>query len=156
MKKVILMLTGLALVSAGVQNASAGDREWATAGKVLTGVFAGSVLFRAMQPAPVYATTVVEPAPVYYAPTPAPIAPAPTVAPAPVVGQTQVTVVQPQVVQPQVVYVQPAPVYYAPAPTYYTPAPVVSIGFGIGRGYGYYDRGYYGRGYYGYGHGYRH
>lgn len=67
MKTSIALLSGLALVSSPfVSSVSAGDREWATAGKVLTGVAAVQVLSRAFCPPPVYQTTYVVPTtPVY-------------------------------------------------------------------------------------------
>src|SRR2546426_7794029 len=42
------------LLAGGMQRATAGDREWATAGKILTGVVAGAVIASAIEPAPVY------------------------------------------------------------------------------------------------------
>ncbi len=101
MKKLTLLLTTLALTAASAQNTYAGDKEWATAGKILTGVFAGSVLTRALEPAHTrtYHTTTT-----YYS--------APAVVNAPVY------------VQPQVVYAQPAPVYVQSVPVYVQSAPV--------------------------------
>ena len=107
--KIITATTVLALgLGAFVPGVRAGDREWAVAGKVLTGLAAASVVARVLDPAPCAATTAVvyqQPA-VYVAPPPVVYA-APVVAPAPVAP--------------------PAPVYYAPAPApvYYAPAPVV-------------------------------
>lgn len=107
MKTTILALTALAVTVASTPRATGGDREWATAGKVLTGVVAGSLLLRALEPRPVVTTTYVYPTPTVLAPAPVVVQ---TVAPPP----------------PGTVYVQPAPVYYAaPAPVYYAaPAPV--------------------------------
>jgi hypothetical protein len=99
----------------------AGDREWAVAGKVLTGVVAASVVARAFDSAhcapttavvyapPVYvaAAPVAPPAPVYYAPAPAPVVY--VSAPAPVVYYTP----------PPAVFVAPAPCYFPP------PRPIV-------------------------------
>ena len=48
MKKLILGLTILSLATAGVQNANAGDREWATVGKVLTGIAATAIIVSAI------------------------------------------------------------------------------------------------------------
>lgn len=118
MKKLILAFTTLAVAGATLPNAQAGDREWATAGKILTGVFAGSVLTRAFESAPVYTyqtatyvtPTVCDPVPVY-------------VQPAPVYAQ------------PAPVYVQPAPVVVYPQPVYVRPAPVISFGFSFGGGH---------------------
>ena len=50
MKKIILAVAILAVVAAGAQTARAGDREWAVAGKVLTGVAAASVISHALAP----------------------------------------------------------------------------------------------------------
>lgn len=112
MKKVATVLAVGGLLLAGAQQSHAGDREWATAGKVLTGVIAGAVIAKSFEPAPVYTETRV-----VYQPAPAPVVyqPAPTV-----VYQSA-----PVVVQPQVVYVQPAPVVYHPAPVIVHRAPVV-------------------------------
>lgn len=112
MKKVVTVLAVGGLLLAGAQQSHAGDREWATAGKVLTGVIAGAVIAKSFEPAPVYTETRV----VYQS------------APAPVVYQPAPTVVYqsaPVVVQPRVVYVQPAPVVYHPAPVIVHRAPVV-------------------------------
>jgi hypothetical protein len=97
-----VLLAALTLTS----SAFAGDREWATVGKVLTGVAAIRVIDRIVtppQPVVVYAQPVV----VYQ----------------PVVTPVAVVVASP----PTVVYVQPAPVvYYQPAPViYYQPSPVI-------------------------------
>ena len=109
MKKTIAILSLSALAFASVQTASAGNREWATVGKVLTGVAAVHAISHIIHPAPVYAY------PVYAVPMYAP--PGYVVAPAPVC-------VQPA---PVVVYAPPVcamPRYYAP------PAVQVSVGFG--------------------------
>lgn len=115
MKKLAIVLTALALTAATAPRAQAGDKEWATAGKILTGVFAGSVLTRALDNHHVHThhTTTVYTSPAAYS-TPVYVQQAPVVyQPAPVV------------VQAAPVYVQPAPVYYQPAPVYYQPAPQV-------------------------------
>jgi hypothetical protein len=160
MKTKLITATTLALVAAAnVQSSMAGDREWATAGKVLTGIAAASIITRALEPRPavVYApppTTVVYqtvPTTATAVVTSQPVATipdAPTLPGAPVATQTVVVQQpQPQVVyqQPQVVYA-PAPVVYAPAPVVYAPAPLycaprVGVSFVIGGGY---PRGYYG------------
>lgn len=109
MKRIVTALAVCGLLIAGIQQSKAGDREWATAGKILTGVIAGTVIARAIDtPPPTYTYTTTE-----------------VVAPAPVV-------VQPVVVQqPAQVVVQPAPVvvYSQPAPVvvYARPAPVVVV-----------------------------
>lgn len=122
MKKMILTLSALAILGASSPAVSAGDREWATAGKILTGVVAGSVLVRAFEPAPVY----YHPAPVYVHPAPVYVQAPP---PPTVVYST------PVYVQPAPVYVTPAPVYVQPAPVYVAPPPVVRFHFGFGRAY---------------------
>jgi hypothetical protein len=127
MKTTILALTTLALAGAGLQNAAAGDHEWATAGKVLTGVLAGTVLVKALEgnrcPPP---TCYVAPAPVVVQPAPVVAAPAVVVAPPPA-----------PVYYTPAYYVAPAPVVAAAPPTVvYAPRPaiVVNVGFG-GRPY---------------------
>lgn len=75
----------------------AGDREWATVGKVLTGVAVIQVVDRVLNPPP--QVVYVQPQQVVYS--------------------------QPVVVQPQpVVYVQPQPVVYV-QPSYYCPPPAI-------------------------------
>ena len=91
MKKLI---TIAALGATLTSQTFAGDREWATVGKVLTGVAAIHVIDRVLNPPT--QVVYVQPQPVVYA---------------------QPVVVQPQpvvYVQPQVVYVQPS--YYCPPP----------------------------------------
>lgn len=106
----LLGLTTLAIAAAGLQTASAGDRGWATAGKVLTGVVAGSILARALEPAPTYVAYPA--APYYTAPTVVVTSPPPPplayASPGPVVVYQQRAVMMPA----RVVYVQPAPVVY--------------------------------------------
>lgn len=80
MKKTIITATAIiALAAASLQSARAGDREWATAGKVLTGVMAATVLAHAVAAPPSYATTYTY----YSVPTPPPCAPAYCPPPAP-------------------------------------------------------------------------
>src|SRR5437762_2164099 len=109
MKTLIATLAAAALLAGSTQRAAAGDREWATAGKILTGVVAGAVIANAIQPAPAYAYQsagwYVPPPPVY-------------VQPAPVVAYSAP------------VCVRPAPVIVIAAPR-----PVVSFGIGFGHGY---------------------
>lgn len=135
MKTAIAILTAATLLGAGVPKAQAGHDEWATAGKILTGLVIGGALATALQPAPVYhAPTVV------YAPPPVAVAPVPVVAaPAPVM-----VVPAPVVVRPAPVVVYPAPVY-CPAPVYryapvryYAPGPRVSFHIGVGGGHRHY------------------
>lgn len=111
MKTIIVAATVLALAGANLQPAKAGDREWATVGKILTGVAVAGVVAHAIDSHPAnYSVT-------YSTYTPAPCPPPRVVyAPAPVV------------------YV-PAPVVYYPQPVYVTPYSHqrVKIGFGHGR-----------------------
>lgn len=137
MKTLIAILTASSILSASTAKAFAGDREWATAGKILTGLVIGGAVARALEPPPVYyAPTVVysppppvvyQSAPVFATPPPAPVYVQP--APAPVV-----------VYPAPVYYARPAPVYYAPVPIvrYGPPPPLVSfrIGFGHSHYYG--------------------
>ena len=107
MKKLMATLATVAVIAGGTQTVSAGDREWATAGKILTGVVAGAVIARAIEPAPVYAypTTTV-----YYAPP------------------------RPVYVQPAPVVVYAPPVCIRPVPVYVA-APVVRFSIGFGGGH---------------------
>src|SRR5215510_14724553 len=100
MKTAFATLVAVALVGGSAQRVTAGDQEWATAGKILTGVVAASVISKAFEPFPVYQTTTTysPPAVVYASPPPVAVQPMPTV------------------VYQHPVYVQPAPVYVAPAP----------------------------------------
>jgi hypothetical protein len=107
-----LTATAISLATA-TPSLQAGNSEWATAGKVLTGVVAGSVLTGILNPhhhcTTVYSTPVVATSPVMV----------------PVSPVQQVVVQQPvqQVIvqaRPQTVIVQPAPV-----PVIVRPAPVV-------------------------------
>ncbi len=99
MKTTIVLITTAAVLHGSIAHLRAGDREWAVAGKVLTGIVAASVLARAIEPAhaPAYCpppvVTVIAPAPVVWQPAP-------------------VTVIAP----PPTVWVHSAPVVYAPAP----------------------------------------
>ena len=115
MKTLVATVTSLAVLELSAPSVSAGDREWATAGKVLTGLVAGAVIVKAFEPVPVYQATIYYSAPVAHAPRPVVIQPAPVVVYA-----------QPAFVQPAMVYVQPAPVYVVRPP-------VVSFSFGVGR-----------------------
>ena len=112
MKKIIVAVTVLALAGASLQTAKAGDREWATVGKILTGVAVAGVVAHAIDHHPVnYSVS-------YSTYAPAPCAP-PRIICAPA---------------PRVVYV-PAPVVYYPQPVYVTQYshPRVKSGFGHGR-----------------------
>jgi hypothetical protein len=107
-KTLIATLMTTALLAGGMQRAAAGDREWATAGKILTGVVAGAVIANAIQPAPVYTY---QPA-TWYVPPP------------------------PVCVQPAPIVVYSAPVFVRPAPVVvFAPQPVVSFRVGFSGGY---------------------
>ena len=133
----VLVVATLALAGSSLTPAHAGDREWAVAGKVLTGVVAAGVIAEAFRPAPVAPTTAV----VYQAPPTVVYQAAPAVVyhPAP---PPQVIVAPPPV---QVVYYS-APAVVAPAPVYVRPVcyrpvpvcapPVVSVSFGFGPRFG--------------------
>ncbi len=98
MKKTILTATAIiTLAAASLQSARAGDREWATAGKVLTGFVAATVLTHAVAAEPSCTTTYTY----YSAPTPPPCAPVYCPPPAPPCGYT---------------YCPPPPCAYYPAP----------------------------------------
>ena len=125
MKKMIFAAVAVAVVGMSAQTARAGDREWATVGKVLTGVAAGMVIANAIDGGPGCASVSYgsygcsSGYSVSYTACPPPrvvCAPPVVYAPAPVVYQP--------------VYCAPRPVYYAPAPVY------VSYGYS-GRGHGY-------------------
>src|SRR5438128_12680715 len=109
MKTLIATLATAALLVGGMQHAAAGDREWATAGKILTGVVAGTVIASAIEPAPVY----VYPAATWYTPPPQVY-----VSPAPVVTYPARGCGQP-----------------APAVIYHPPPPVITFSVGIGGGW---------------------
>ncbi len=125
MKTAIATLTSLAVLGLSAPSVSAGDREWATAGKILTGVVAGAGIIKAFEPVPVYHTTTYY-APVVHAPPPAPI----IVRSAPVLVQPVPVAVQRA---PVIVYPQPAPVYVHSVPVYVAPRPVVHFSVGFGR-----------------------
>ena len=142
MKLTFALLAASALLSAGIPQASAGDREWATAGKVLTGLFAAKVIHDIAQPRHVVVRS--QPPVYYYQPAPVVVAqPHVIYVQQPVTPQPQIIYVQPQqvVVQQQAIQVQPAPVYVQTAPAgpvfyvqsrpvgiYVQPAPVYTYG----------------------------
>jgi hypothetical protein len=119
MKKLILAATILAIAGMNLQTANAGEREWATVGKVLTGVVAVNILANALDVHPRYATTYTYSEPAYCPPQTVVYAPAPRVVYAP---------------PPRVVYYRPAPVVYR-APVRYAPRVVYSHGYYGGRSY---------------------
>lgn len=119
MKKLTTVLMVLAVAAMLAPRAQAGDREWATAGKVLTGFIAGAAIMHALQPQP---TCVYTAPPVVYAPAPPPV----VYAPAP----------PPPVVYSPVVYAPaPPPVVVYSAPVWVRPAPGVSVRIGYGYGH---------------------
>lgn len=122
-----MITTTLAVLGASLPRVEAGDKEWATAGKVMAGVGAGLLLAKAFEPQPVYTPppVYVQPAPVVYQPAPVVLhQPAPVVLDQPV--QQVIVPPQPTVVHTQPVVVhQPVVYQYAPAPVVYHPAPVV-------------------------------
>jgi hypothetical protein len=130
MKKLILATTILALAGMNVQTAKAGDREWATVGKVLTGVAAVGVIANALDcpPARVSVSYSTYAAPTYtYCPPPARVVYAPPVVYAPA----------------RVVYAPPPVVVYPP-PVWVAPQPVVHVRYGHFRRHGY-GHGHHGR-----------
>jgi hypothetical protein len=111
MKRLTLAATILAIAGMNIQTAKAGDREWATLGKVVTGVAVGALIINALDCEPAHCSVSYN----YSAPPCLP--PAPVVcAPSPVVyASAQVVCAPPRVVyapRPVVVYRQP--VYVAP------------------------------------------
>ena len=127
MKKMILAAVAVAVVGLNAQPAHAGDREWATVGKVLTGVAAGVVIANAIDHGQGYASVSYG----SYGCGPSGISVSySTYAPAPCPPP------------PRVVYVAPAPVYVpapvvcTPVPVVYAPAPVRYVSNGHGHGYG--------------------
>ena len=125
------MTTTLALLGSSIARVEAGNSEWATAGKVLTGVGAGLLLAKALEPrAVVYDAT-----PVYTASAPVVVyQPAPVAVqqpvqvvvqqPAPVVVEQPAQVVQQVVAQPALVVAQPAQVVAQPTVVYTQPVVV--------------------------------
>ncbi|MDD5141313.1 MAG: hypothetical protein PHY43_13760 [Verrucomicrobiales bacterium] len=110
MKKMILTGTVvLALAGASLQSARAGDREWATVGKVLTGVAVAGLIVAASDGHAQYSVNYSYSSPAYYPPCPPPpcnynYCPPPA---------------------PRVVCCPPPVVYYAPSVAYYPARPVV-------------------------------
>ena len=67
-KTLVATVTGLAVLGLSAPSVSAGDREWATAGKVLTGLLAGAAIAKAIEPVPVYQAPAYYPVRVAHAP----------------------------------------------------------------------------------------
>ena len=104
MKKLISLVITCAILNSTILQTSAGDREWATVGKILTAVAAVSILGVVHEPPPVVVYT----QPVIYQP--------------PVVVYTQPVIYQsPVVVYTQPVIYQPHPVVYMPSQVYCHP-----------------------------------
>jgi hypothetical protein len=136
MKTTISTLVAVAVLGASAHTAFAGDREWATAGKILTGVAVGAVIAKSLEPVPTYTySPAYYPPPVVQVQPPVYVQPAPVYVPPPVYVQSAPVYVRPApvVVYSQPVYVQPAPVYVRTAPVYYAPRPVVGFHFSFGR-----------------------
>ena len=138
MKKMILAVVAVAVVGMNAQSARAGDREWATVGKVLTGVAAGVVIARAIDCEPSYVSASYgsygcsSGYSVSYTVSAPPPCPPPRVVCAPPVYYAPAPVVY------QPVYCAPRPVvYYTPAPVYHASYGWSSRGHGNGHGYGY-------------------
>jgi len=129
MKKMILAVVAVAVVGMSVPTARAGDREWATVGKVLTGVAAGVVIARAIDSEPTHTTVSYGyAAPSYRVSYTVSAPPCPPPPP-------RVVYAPPVVYAPAPVVYQP--VYYAPRPVYYAPAPVYRVSYGYaGREHG--------------------
>lgn len=135
MKKMIVVAAVLALTGAQIQTANAGDREWATAGKILTGVAIGAVIAGAANAHASYSVSYSS-APAY-CPPPVVVAPPPRVGCAP-----PVVYVPPRVVcaPPPVVYVPRPVVGYRPPVVCAPPVVPVSHGRHVAHGYVQYDR----------------
>ena len=130
MKKIMLVAAVLALAGTQLQTARAGDREWATAGRVLTGLAVGAVIASAVNAQADYSVSYSSGPGYGYCPPPAPVVCAPRV-----------------VYQPPVVYV-PAPVVCAPRPVVVYRPPVVCAPPFVAVSYGYgkkHRHGHYGR-----------
>ena len=117
MKKLILGMTILAVAAAGLQTARAGDREWAVAGKIMTGLVVASAINHAIADSRY--------APVYY--------PAPE--PCRSYSYSYSYCPPPRVVYAPPVCYTPAPVVVYRPPVYCAPAPVVVFRGGYGGEY---------------------
>src|SRR5262245_17074295 len=115
MKTLIATLATAGLLAGGTQRATAGDRDWATAGIILPGVVAGAVIASAIQPAPHYTYQ----SATWYAPPP------------------------PVYVQPASVFVYSAPVCARPAPVVVFAPPRSVVSFSVGFGGGHHHRPHY-------------
>ena len=142
MKKMIFAAVAVAVLGMNAQTVRAGECEWATVGKVLTGVAAGVLIAKAVDGQPAYASVSYG----YAAPgcgasyaisTRPPCPPPPRIVCAPPVVYAPAPVV---VYQPA--YCAPRPAYYAPAPIYQVshghPGRGNTYGHDKGHGYGHY------------------
>jgi hypothetical protein len=117
MKKLISLVITCAILNSTILQTSAGDREWATVGKILTAVAAVSILGVVHEPPPVVVYT----QPVIYQP-PVVVYTQPVIYQPPVVVYTQPVIYQsPVVVYTQPVIYQPHPVVYMPSQVYCHP-----------------------------------
>ncbi len=118
MKKLTTGLMVLAVAVALTQTARAGDREWATVGKVLAGVVLGAAIVHAVPPQPTYAYTA---PPVVYAPAPVPVVYAP----------------RPVIYTPAPIFyaLPPPPIVVCSTPIHGRSAPMVRLQFGNGHGH---------------------
>ena len=129
MKNLVLVAAVLTFTGAQIQTAQAGEREWATAGKILTGVAIGAVIAGAVDSHASYSVTY-STGPAYY-PPPRVVCPPPVVYAPPRV-----------VYSPPVVYAPRPVVVYHPRVVYAPPVRYVRHGHDA-RGHGHH--GYYGR-----------
>ena len=145
MKKMILAVMTVAVVGMSAQPARAGDREWATVGKVLTGVAAGVVIAKAVDSHSSYVSASYgsygnsSGYSVSYSVGAPPSCPPPCPPPRVVCAPQVVYVPAPVVYQP--VYCAPRPVvYYAPAPACHANYGYAGRGHGHGHGNGRWSR----------------
>lgn len=115
MKKTVIVAAILAIAGTHIQTARAGDREWATAGKVLTGVAIGAVIASAVEARANYSVTHSS-APAYCPPAPVVVAPPPVV----FVPPRMVVAPPPVLCAPRPVVVYRSPVVCAPPVKYVT------------------------------------
>lgn len=114
MQKTILALTAFGLVAGSTPKATAGDSEWATAGKVLTGLFAAKVIHDIARPRTYTRTTT----------TTVCTTPSTVVYQQPAVVYQQPATVIYQQPQPTVVYTQPTQVIQQPVQVQQQPVQV--------------------------------
>lgn len=132
MKKLFLTAAAAGVVGLSVPSAQAGDREWATVGKVLTGVAAGVLIAKSSDCGPSY-TSVSYGYSGYAAPS---------------YSVSYTVSSAPPCPPPPRVVCAPAPVVYVPAPVVYAPPPVYPVTYvhpGRGHAWGHYKHGKHGR-----------